>query len=307
MKFTITDRQGWTRDYSINKSIAHIGSDTHNEIVLDANRGSGVAARHVQVLNPPNGSGSARLINLSDMDIPLGDSGLDVLAPRCIKELTPGLMFRLGEFTIQVDSISHGEPHSAISAASATSTQSFAILQTEGVAMSASQINSNGRSSKNGYANGNGNGHINGSGQKNGKIQSGVIAVPAGRIGVQLALLSSDLSVDRCIEGTVLLRNNGDRTGVQFKIDIQGLPRDCYELEPGPVLFPGAGKELALRIFHPRTAALSAGNHMLTVRAAAPEAYPGEMGAAAQVVRVLPYYAHTIRLLTTSELTGELN
>lgn len=284
IQLTITDRQGWTRDYNIDKHIAHIGSDAHNDIVLDGNRGSGVATRHVQVLVPPDPAGAAaKLVNLSDMDVPLGDSGLDVLAPRCIKPLTPGLTFRLGEFTLQVRQMD-GD----VDAAAVAQTRVQPAMLMVSVPMTA----------QNGHQNGHTNGHTNGqtNGHKNGKAKLGVGGLPSSRIGVQLALLSSDLGVDRCIEGTLLLRNNGDRAGVQFKVDIQGLPRGCYELEPAPVLFPGAGKELALRIFHPRTAALGAGNHMLTVRATAPEAYPSEMGSASQVLRVLPYYAHAVRL-----------
>ena len=118
-------------------------------------------------------------------------------------------------------------------------------------------------------------------------------------IGLELFLPQTQLAPDAPIEGAVIVRNLGDRPAVQFKLALEGLPPECCEMGAGPLLFPNAEKEVLLRLLHPRGPGLLAGEHRLSVRARAPEAYPGESATVTQVIRVLPFFKHQLRLVTT--------
>jgi hypothetical protein len=120
---------------------------------------------------------------------------------------------------------------------------------------------------------------------------------PSDVIGVRLFLPGTQLAPDRPLEGSITVSNRGNRPGVQFKLEVEGLEPDCYELGAGPVLFPGAEKSVVFRLIHPRRPRPPAGEHRFGVRATAPDAYPGESAVAPQVIRILPYFSHTLRLV----------
>ncbi|MCC7360149.1 MAG: hypothetical protein IT317_11760 [Anaerolineales bacterium] len=115
-------------------------------------------------------------------------------------------------------------------------------------------------------------------------------------IGLRLNLPSNQLGLDQPIDGTVTVRNWGTKTGVQFKLEVDGLDPACLEIGPGPLLFPNAEKEVAFRVHHPRAAKPPAGDYRLRIRASAPAAYPGESAIVTQVIQVLPYFSHKVRL-----------
>lgn len=119
---------------------------------------------------------------------------------------------------------------------------------------------------------------------------------PAGVIGLRLVLPQTQLHPERPLDGAVLVRNLGDKPGAQFKLEVEGWDRQCYEMGPGPILFPGAEKQVALRIYHPRAPRPPAGDHTIRIRAMAPEAYPGVSAVIVQVIHVLPFYHHQLRL-----------
>ncbi len=118
-------------------------------------------------------------------------------------------------------------------------------------------------------------------------------------IGLELFLPQTQLEPDNPISGSVIVRNLGDKPAVQFKLAVEGLPTDCYDIGPGPLLFPGAEKEVFFRLRHPLSPGLMAGQHRFSVRAKAPEAYPGENAAVAEIIHVRPYYKHQMRLVTS--------
>jgi hypothetical protein len=68
-------------------------------------------------------------------------------------------------------------------------------------------------------------------------------------------------------------------------------------LEPGPILFPNAEAELALRLHHPRSPEMIAGSHRITIRATAPLAYPNEFAEVTRVIEIVPYFSHKLRLI----------
>jgi hypothetical protein len=117
-------------------------------------------------------------------------------------------------------------------------------------------------------------------------------------IGLSLVLPSHQLTVEKPLEGTVVVRNWGTKTGAQFKLDVDGLDPQCLEIGPGPILFPNAEKEVYFRVHHPRAAKPPAGDYRLRIRATAAQAYPGEAAVVTQMIQLLPYYSHKVRLLS---------
>ena len=235
----ITDRDGWKKDFLLEKNIVYIGSDPGNDVVLERSRGGGVAARHLQLV-PLAAQGSGyRLVNLADADVLLGESG-EHLAPYSFAKVAGGQRIRVGDFTLVLKGILKGVLEGAPKGEEHTS---------------------------------------------------------AG-IGIRLSLLQTQLAPHQPLEGAVVVRNLGDRTGVQFRLEVQGLDPDCYEMGPGPILFPNAEKTVVLRLHHPKKPTPPAGEYSLTIRATAPEAYPGESAVVSQVIGILPFYHHSLRLVT---------
>ena len=97
-KIEVINREGWRKDYPVQKGIVYIGSGPTNDIVLETLHGGGVAPLHAQLI--ANRSGY-KLINLSDVDIVMGSSlGEIVVKPRTAADLMDGQSFRLGDFTL---------------------------------------------------------------------------------------------------------------------------------------------------------------------------------------------------------------
>ncbi len=115
-------------------------------------------------------------------------------------------------------------------------------------------------------------------------------------IGLRAAFSKNQLWPDKPLEGSVLVRNLGDKSGAQFKLEIEGLDPDCYEVGPGPVLFPGAEKPVTLRLLHSRRPKPPAGEYRFLIRAVAPAAYSEACATITQVIYVMPYYRYRLQL-----------
>lgn len=117
-------------------------------------------------------------------------------------------------------------------------------------------------------------------------------------IGVRIQLPQLSLSPDIPLDGIIYVCNQGTATGVQFYLQLEGLPQDCYEIAPAPILFPGAEKGVPFRLHHPKRPDYLAGPHKIVIRAQAIDAYPGINSTVSREVRVLPYYNHSLRILS---------
>jgi len=122
-------------------------------------------------------------------------------------------------------------------------------------------------------------------------------------LGLALSLPQTTLGLDRPLEGTITISNLGDQTGVQFKLEVEGLDPDCYEIGPGPILFPGAERKVPLRLRHSRRPTPPAGDYCIRVHATAPGAYPGESATASHVIQILPFYDYELSLSTDEKET----
>lgn len=97
-RLEVIDRDGWRKTFPLEKHLVHVGSDSHNDIVLDASHGRGVAARHLQLLRTPGQS--ARVINLGDVSIFYGPDRRDELEPRQTLPIMEGTTLTVGDYSI---------------------------------------------------------------------------------------------------------------------------------------------------------------------------------------------------------------
>lgn len=224
-RIEVTDREGWRKEYLLNKAILHIGSDNRNDIVLEATRGAGIEPRHAQLIAAAGGRGY-RVVNLGQNPLVLSSQGL-LVPPRSSADLFDGDVMQIGEHT-------------------------FRFFVAHGVSQA---------------------------------------------ISLSFRLSDTTLTVDALLDGIVTVQNLGNAPGVQFKLSVEGLSPAWYELGPGPILFPGAQKEVPIRIRHALDPTVPAGPRAVTVRATASAAYPGESAAVSQTIQIAPYRKHSLRLI----------
>lgn len=105
---------------------------------------------------------------------------------------------------------------------------------------------------------------------------------------LRLVLSSHVLQPGMMIHGRLYLRNLGDQP-CQFAVDLDGLPRENYEIDPPPLIHPGGEESSDIRIYH-RLVSPEAGNVLLTLRVGAPAVYPGRELVVQQTIRVVPNY-----------------
>lgn len=234
MKIEVIDKDGWRKAFSFEKTLFHIGSAAMNDLVLDARRGAGVAARHAQLIALPDSAGY-RLVNLGDASIGVGESDNKSvsLAPHNVTTIGNGSVLKMGDFTL----IFHGE--TPISMAPPTSSRSP-------------------------------------------------------HIGLRLSLPHTKLAPHQTLIGTLTLGNHGDRAGVQFDLELEGMESDCYRIEPAPLLSSGAESDVTIRFYH-RGSKPPAGEHAISIHAIASQAYPGEEAAVTCLLHVQPFFKHTLR------------
>lgn len=251
----ITDKDGWRKEFPLQKTIIHIGSDSGNDIVLEGWRGGGAASRHLQLISGLGDKQGYRAINLGDAGISMGDR---VLSPLSATDIADGERLQVGEFTLVFRLRERGTAAPP------------AVVSSEDVSV---VVDSEDASAK-----------------VVGEDTSPVI-------GLSLSLPQSSLEPEHPIEGSVTVRNLGNRPGVQFKLAMEGLDPEVYEMGPGPILFPNAEKEVFLRLRHPQGPHPPAGEHRIRIRITAPEAYPGQSATVSRDIQILPFYKHTLRLV----------
>lgn len=114
-------------------------------------------------------------------------------------------------------------------------------------------------------------------------------------IQAQLIFNDEQLIVGGALNGKLVIGNIGDRPHTQFEIDLEGLPAECYEVPPPPLLFPNAEAEVPVRIFH-RTRLPLAGKTTFEITISAPHAYPGEVITISQTIHVSPHLEYHVAL-----------
>ncbi|RPI56409.1 MAG: hypothetical protein EHM56_04525 [Chloroflexi bacterium] len=268
-RIEIIDRDGWRKDFPLEKPLLHMGSDARNDIVLDERRGAGVALRQLQLIALADGRPGYRAINLGETEVPVTSGGPTAagagesrtLAPRSVTQVADGDCVQLGEFLLIFHLSGAGDRPAA---AAARPERAPRAPRSETVAREPAGPGTSQTSAS---------------------------------IGLRLAFARPVVHPDEDLEGIITVQNLGQEPGAQFRLRVEGLEPDCYEIGPGPILFPQVEKGVYLRISHPRGPAILAGKREVLIRATAPEAYPGESVAVSQAIEFLPYYHHTLRLV----------
>jgi len=114
------------------------------------------------------------------------------------------------------------------------------------------------------------------------------------------------LAPDRPLTGSLTIHHVGNKAAVQFKIELEGLPSDAYEIGPGPVLFPNAEKQVSFRLIHSKGAYPPAGSNRITFHVSAPDAYPDEHASVAHEIEVAPFFQHKMRVVVMDSLDYHL-
>jgi len=102
-RIEIIDKDGWRKEFILQKRLTFVGADRRNDITLDLGRGSNVAPRHLQLIseNSPAFTG-CRAVNLSSSAIPINDSPDTLLPPGSAMAISNGDTLRLGDFTLTI-------------------------------------------------------------------------------------------------------------------------------------------------------------------------------------------------------------
>ena len=120
------------------------------------------------------------------------------------------------------------------------------------------------------------------------------IAVNGAAISAILNLPQTPLAPDQALDGAIMIKNLGDKPGVQFKLEVEGLAAPCYEIGPGPILFPNAEKQVLFRVRHPMQPTPPAGTQRFTIRVTAPGAYPGDAAVVTGSITLRPFFKHEL-------------
>ncbi len=228
-RLEIVNREGWSKDFLLQRSLAYVGSQIGSDVYLPQ---PDVAPRHIQFVPSPIDRTGYRLMNFSAMPLALrlANGQARTVAPRASVDVADGDAVELAGYAIVY---------------------------------------------------------------RSGDMQSAAIEA-------RVDLDQNRLEVDRPLEGGLYIRNVGNKAGVQFDVQVQGFDPRFLQIEPGPVLFPGAEKRVGFHLVHPRQALPPAGNHTITFVVTAPGVYTGESAIVRATVAVAPYFAHAVRFITVT-------
>lgn len=288
----IIDKDGWRKAFRLGKTITHVGSAPHNDIVLENWRGSGVEPRHLQLIALPQGY---RLVNLGSASISLIDSDT-VIHSRSSVQVDAGAIIKVGEFTLTFYEEARTAapsplpvPRREAGGEGQAAYPSSPLPQPSPQVGKGAPVRDKAQVTRDTVP----SPHPSAMEKEEAPPELSTSDV----IGVDLSLSGTALGPNSPLEGVIKVRNLGDQTGVQFKLTVEGLAAENYSIGPGPILFPNAEREVPLRLYHPQKPEPLAGEHRIQIHATAPNEYPGERATASQVIQILPFYRHRLQML----------
>lgn len=95
--------------------------------------------------------------------------------------------------------------------------------------------------------------------------------------------------------GILTIRNTGKSASCQFQVRVNGLPGDCFRVDPPPMLHPNAQEQFLVYLFH-RGRYPKAGFHEIKLIISASSTYPGEEVVIRQQIYVMPIFQTEIEL-----------
>ncbi|MCB2179914.1 FHA domain-containing protein [bacterium] len=113
------------------------------------------------------------------------------------------------------------------------------------------------------------------------------------------------LPSETMLEGILTLHNTGEKAGCQFKIDVEGLPEDCYQIDSIPLLYPSAVENIPFRLFHQGTAP-KVGYQTFFVKLSSPDKYPDHEVVIQHNIYISPYFKQTLEIIELSDDSREL-
>lgn len=116
------------------------------------------------------------------------------------------------------------------------------------------------------------------------------------KISAALALPEPVLRPNTTLVGRIVLKNEGGQPACQFQVEVGGLPEDCYQVDPIPLMYAGAQEDVNIRFFHRKTYP-SAGFQSLTISVTAPASYPGEQVTLQQGIYVAPLLEQELQII----------
>ena len=122
-------------------------------------------------------------------------------------------------------------------------------------------------------------------------------------IGLKLEMPSNNLRSNSKLTGLLTLTNYGPDKRCQFEVDIAGLPADCYQIDPAPLLYPGGEEKLEIRFFHQQIRPQS-GECAIQIHAYATNAYPTEEVIIPIVLDIEPVYKFSVDLHDSLDFTS---
>jgi hypothetical protein len=125
-------------------------------------------------------------------------------------------------------------------------------------------------------------------------------------IGVKLEMPGVILRQGSKLTGLLTLKNLGTEIRSQFEIDLEGLPADCYQVDPAPLLYPGGEEKLQIRFFHLGNRP-NAGERPIQIHVTAVDAYPKEKVILPVVLDIEPVYQYSLSVFDSLESIFEKN
>ena len=123
-------------------------------------------------------------------------------------------------------------------------------------------------------------------------------------MSAELFLTKRELALESSINGMLLLKNLGTEKPCQFRMRMTGIPNDCFQSAPLPLLYPGSSSTVGFIISHLRTKP-APGFHTLSIVVSAPDDYFGETLEFNQDIYVHAVFDNTFVLEDDSkELSG---
>ena len=107
------------------------------------------------------------------------------------------------------------------------------------------------------------------------------------------------LPPETMLEGVLTLHNTGGKAGCQFKIEIEGLPEECYQIDSIPLLYPSAVEKIPFRLFHQGTAP-AVGYLTFFITLSAPDKYPDHEVIVQHNIYISPYFKQTLDMIDLS-------
>ncbi len=110
-----------------------------------------------------------------------------------------------------------------------------------------------------------------------------------------LSFSDATLRSESATTGVLSLKNTGLESACQFEVLLQGFPVDCMQVDPVPLLYPGAQEDVRVQLFH-RKLYPAAGAQELVVMVSSPTSYPGEQVVIRQGIYVAPVLEHSVKI-----------